>query len=110
MAVLRQNDATTPHRDRASPNVAGSIPVRGEPAPNPNAAPGDPRASGDPQPDPTTDDDAPPLEVRLSGPSHSRAVVMTLLLTMAATPFLKGILAGFALAGAAAAVRGALGA
>lgn len=104
MGVLRQNDATTPHRDRASPNVAGSIPVRGEPAPNPNAAP------GDPQPDPTTDDDAPPLEVRLSGPSHSRAVVMTLLLTMAATPFLKGILAGFALAGAAAAVRGALGA
>ena len=41
--------------------------------------------------------------------TSSRAVVATLLLTMAAAPFLKGILAGFALAGAAAAVRGVLG-
>ena len=36
-------------------------------------------------------------------------VVAALLLAMAVAPFLKGILAGFALAGAAAAVRGVLG-
>lgn len=41
--------------------------------------------------------------------TSSRVVVATLLLTMAAAPFLKGILAGFALAGAVATVRGVLG-
>lgn len=53
--------------------------------------------------------------VRLpDGTAHGRDpmnpnVVAALLLAMAAAPFLKGILAGFALAGAAAAVRGAFG-
>lgn len=62
------------------------------------------------QPIPTTDPDPPWLALRLSDTSLSRAVVAALLLTMAAAPFLKGILAGFALAGAAAAVRDVLGA
>lgn len=60
--------------------------------------------SARPHPEP----DAARLALLPTGTS-SRVVVVTLLLTMAAAPFLKGILAGFALAGAAAAVRGVLG-
>ena len=61
-------------------------------------------------PDRPTDPDAPrPAPLPRDAPL-SRAVVGALLLTMAAAPFLKGILAGFALAGVAAAVRDVLGA
>ena len=55
------------------------------------------------------DPDAPRVDLLLTGTSLSRAVVAALLLTMAVAPFLKGLLAGFALAGAAAAVRDVLG-
>ena len=60
------------------------------------------------QPDAPMDPDAPLLALLLTGTS-SRVVVAALLLTIAAAPFLKGILAGLALAGAAAAVHEVLG-
>ena len=55
------------------------------------------------------DPGAPGVDLLLTGTPLSRAVVAALLLTMTVAPFLKGLLAGFALAGAAAAVRGVLG-
>ena len=66
--------------------------------------------STDPRPDQPSDSVAGRLDLAAADTSLSRAAVAALLLTMAATPFLKGVLAGFALAGAAAAVRGVLGA
>ena len=68
------------------------------------------RANAGAPPDRPTDPHASPLALLLTGTSLSRVVVAALLLTVVAAPFLKGILAGFALAGAAAAVRDVLGA
>ena len=65
-------------------------------------------APGDARPDQPADSDAGQPEQLVAGTSLCPAVVAALLLTTAATPFLKGILAGFALAGAAAAVRSVL--
>lgn len=74
---------------------------------------GAPYRRGKPNPrarhDPPTDSDRPRLAFLLTGTSFTRAVVAVWLLTMAAAPFLKGVLAGFALAGAAATVRDVLG-
>ena len=67
------------------------------------------KANPDARPDPPMDSDAPWLALRFTDTSLSRVVVAALLLTVAGAPFLKGILAGFALAGAAAAVRNVLG-
>ena len=67
-------------------------------------------STGNDKANPTVADrDAPPGDLLLTGPLLCRAVVATVLLTIAAAPFLKGLLAGFALAGAAAAVRDVLG-
>ena len=74
---------------------------------------GAPYRRGKPNPrarhDPPTDSDRPRLAFLLTGTSFTRAVVAVWLLTMAAAPFLKGVLAGFAIAGAAATVRDVLG-
>ena len=73
------------------------------------AFPGRGKANPDARPDPPMNPDAPWLALRFTDTSLSHVVVAALLLTVAGAPFLKGILAGFALAGAAATVRNMLG-
>ena len=89
MGSIRPRDGTT-RRDFVDPPGAGAF--------------------SDAPDDRPTGPDASRLEQLPTGTPLPRAAGAALLLTMAATPFLKGILAGFALAGAAAAVRGMLGA
>lgn len=73
------------------------------------AFPGRGKANPGARTDPPMDSDAPWLALRFTDTSLSNVVVAALLLTVAGAPFLKGILAGFALAGAAATVRNMLG-
>ncbi|MDE0037871.1 MAG: hypothetical protein OXU77_09980 [Gammaproteobacteria bacterium] len=97
MGSVRPPDGAIRRRDTANPTVGDD--VGGGTGP-----------SSDARPDRPTDPVAGRLDLAAADTSLSGAAVAALLLTMAATPFLKGILAGFALAGAAAAVRGVLGA
>ena len=112
MGALQLSDGTTPRRDKASPTGDDPVPVAREPAPTrrPEAAAGDADASSGERPNRATDPDAPLRTLLLCGTPLAHAGAAMLLLTMAVAPFLKGILAGFALAGAAAAVRDVLGA
>lgn len=82
MGVKRLHDGASPRRDNANPGARR---------------------------DPAMDSGALGLALRFADTSFSHVVVAALLLTVAGAPFLKGILAGFALAGAAAAVRNMLG-
>ena len=112
MGSVRPHDGAPPRRDKANPTVADPVGVgRGSASKRkPKGAAGDPYAPWDARPDRSSDPNAPGLALLLTGSSLTRAVAAALLLTMAAAPFLKGILAGFALAGAAAAIRDVLGA
>ena len=112
MGAERLHDGTPPRRDKASPTGDDPVSTAREPAPNrrPGAAAGDACASSGERPDRATDPEAPLRALLLRGTPLAHAGAAALLLTMAAAPFLKGILAGFALAGAAAAVRDVLGA
>ena len=109
MGSVRPHDRATRPRDEINPTVAGSDGAGRTGAPKRmRTAAGDPPRGA--EPDRATGLDADRLDLLLAGTSIPRAVVAALLLTMAAAPFLKGILAGLALAGAAAALRSVLSA